>query len=122
MAEVSVFSDALPSLAVATWLETVKQMAFHKLTTDNILGPGGEGWGFDCTRLLGSRAADLASKRAVLASLLQDDDRVEKATVTFTDLTAGSLRDLRVDVHLDTVNGPVDLSFSALNKTLFGEA
>jgi hypothetical protein len=48
--------DANALWTSTTGLQAVEQDLIHRLLTDNVLGPGGDGWGYDVRKLLGMPA------------------------------------------------------------------
>lgn len=104
--DIACLRDADALFTPATGLDVVIQSAFHRLTTDSVLGPGGDGWGFDCRRLLGMRGAKLAAMQPMLSEVLTRDERIETADVTLTAVRTNGLDDVRIEVTCATALGP----------------
>ncbi len=98
-------ADALFTEAVG--LDVVKQDAIHRLSQDNILGPDGEGWGYNTARLLGMPSNQIAAMSPVLSEVLLRDERIDTADVTLdvTDNGNGT-RNVRITVECMTAEGP----------------
>lgn len=99
--------DADALFSEAEGLAVVRQDAIHRLSTDNVLGPEGEGWGFNCARLLGMTATQVAAMPPVLTEVLLRDDRIEDAQVSLQVIDVGhGMRDIRITVSCITALGP----------------
>lgn len=98
-------------------IDVVRQDMYHRLTNDTVLGPGGDGWGFDVHQLVGMQASELTSYQPTLTEVLQQDPRVETADVTLTAITTNGLADVRVAVDGMTAEGPFSLVFSVSELT-----
>lgn len=109
--------DADAFFTAATGLDILRQDLIHRLTTDDVLGPGGVAWGRDIRRLLGAPARDLPALQAVFEEVLQRDPRVQRATVTLTATTRTGLADVRFEAVCVTALGPFDLILSVLDLT-----
>lgn len=98
-------ADVLFSEAVG--LDVVRQDAIHRLSTDNILGPDGDGWGYNCARLLGMPSTQIAGMPPVLSEVLLRDDRIESAAVSLQEITStAGFRDVLVRAECVTAAGP----------------
>lgn len=96
-------------------LDVVQQDAYHRLTTDDIPGDGGQdsplmivGWGFDVRNLLGRDPAKLPVMQAVLAEVLQRDPRIQRATVELASGSTNGLADVQMRVSCETAAGPFE--------------
>lgn len=110
--DVRCFSDADAMFSDVTGLDVLRQDIYHRLTTDNILGPNGDGWGFDVRRLLGYPTADLPGLQPQLSEVCQRDPRVRAADVAITPSPGGGLKTIRIDVTIYTAAGPFALILS----------
>lgn len=115
------FDDADANYSEVNGLPLIKQSAYHRLTNDVILGEAGdpdvEEYGYDVTKLPGMPADRLQGMQAVLAEVLQRDDRIETADVELTSTTnAAGLTDVIIKVTCTTALGPFSFvkSVSAL--------
>lgn len=116
--DLACFYDADPFFSGVTGIESVRQDAFHRVTTDDVLGPGGVGWGKDCRRLLGMHTRDLAAQQPIYSNVLLKDERIESADVTITATTnKNGLADVRFEAICVTAFGPFDLVLSILDLT-----
>jgi hypothetical protein len=111
-------SDADEMFSTATGLDVVKQDAFHRLTTDNVVGEGGDGWGFDVRKLLGAPVSMLVATQPVLVEVLTRDERILSAEVTLTGTTTRGLADVRLEVNCTTAQGPFRFVKSVLDLTV----
>jgi len=94
-------------------LGVVYQAAFHRVSTDSVLGPGGDGWGYDARRLLGMNAADLPSYQPIFAEVLTRDPRIDSAEVSLTPvLVRGTMVDVEFHAECETAEGPFALVFN----------
>ena len=110
-------TDAL--FSSATGIDVVRQDAYHRLLTDSVLGPAGDGWGYDCRRLLGAPDAQLASFSALLSEVLQRDERITSAQVSIvSSRTSSGLRVVTVRARCTTAAGPFDLVLSVDGVTV----
>jgi hypothetical protein len=82
------------------------QDSIHRLTTDAVLGPGGDDWGYDCRRLIGASNEELERMQPTLSEVLSRDDRVISADVTLSSVAHNGMSDMSVDVTLHTALGP----------------
>ena len=108
--------DADPFFTAVEGIEVVRQHAFHRITTDDILGDDGtgslviRGWGFDVRRLLGVPASKLPIYQPVLVEVLLRDERVETADVKLEATTNGNgTADLAIEIDCTTALGPFQL-------------
>lgn len=79
--DIKCVSDADDMFTIATGSELMFQCAVHRLTTDSVLGPGGDNWGFDCRKLLGMPELDVALFQPMLAGVLLRDTRFKSADI-----------------------------------------
>jgi hypothetical protein len=94
----------------ATGLAIVRQDALHRILTDDVLGPGGQGWGRDVRRLLGSSTLNLAAQQPIFAEVLQRDPRIERADVTITSTTnSAGIATISFTAVCTTDAGPFEL-------------
>lgn len=108
--DIACIVDADALFSSATGLAVVVQDVIHRLTTNDVLGPGGDGWGFDVRQLVGAPAARITSMQPVLSEVLQRDPRILTADVTLTATTsAAGLADVLLDVRCTTSAGPFAL-------------
>lgn len=116
--DVACVRDADALFTSVTGIDVVKQDAIHRLTTDDVLGPGGDGWGYDTRRLLGLPQSRLAGLQPVLSEVLQRDERVLTADVTLTATrTSSGLADVAIKATCTTAEGSFDLVTSVLELT-----
>ncbi len=116
--DIRCMSDADAFLSDAVGIDVVKQDAFHRITTDHILGPGGDGWGFDVRNLLGIAPEKLPAYQGILAGALRRDPRIDSAEVTLTPIKDDSgLADIQIAITCTTALGPFDLIRSIKNIT-----
>jgi hypothetical protein len=94
-------ADALFSDTVG--LGVVRQDAIHRILTDDVLGPGGDGWGYDSRKILGEKREKVQAFRPILEEVLTRDERVLRANVTLT-LTGET--SLEIAVTCETDLGP----------------
>lgn len=123
--DIRCMTDADPFLSAATGLEIVRQDAFHRITTDDVLGPGGVAWGRDIRRLLGAPARDLPAQQASFEEVLQRDQRIQRATVTLTATARNGIADVTFEAECITALGPFSLILSVqelTNGTITGQA
>ncbi len=116
--DIACMRDADSLFTSATGLDVVKQAAFHRVTTESVLGPGGSGWGFDCRRLLGMPASKLSTMQPTISEVLQRDDRILGADVSLTQTTTRGLADVRLKATCITAEGPFDLIMNVLDLTV----
>lgn len=116
--DIRCFTDADPFWSTATGLESVRQDAYHRITTDDVVGPGGVGWGYDCRRLLGMPAGQLPAQQALIRAALLRDERISEADVTITTTTrTGGQVDVVLTIRCVTAAGPFDFVVSVLDLT-----
>jgi hypothetical protein len=115
--DIACLFDADELFTSVTGIDAVYQDAFHRLTVDNLIGPDGDGWGFDVRNLLGIRSSRLAAFQPVIAEVLKRDPRIETAAVTITSTTTNGLTDVVVDVKCTTAQGPFEFTLSVASLT-----
>lgn len=103
--DVRCVSDADELWTEITGTDVVYQDALHRITTDDVLGPGGDGWGFDVRRLLGIPTSKLAAYQPVIVEVLQRDQRIASAEVKLTPTTTNGVVDVRIEVACTTTVG-----------------
>lgn len=104
--DIACVHDADSLLTPTTGMSVVAQSAYHRLTTDSVMGPGGLGWGYDCRRLIGMNASRLSGMQPILCEVLQRDDRILAADVRIAGTTANGLATVRITVTCYTAGGP----------------
>ncbi len=120
--DIACISDADELWSEVEGLEVVKQDAIHVITTDDFLGPGGAGRGFDCRRLIGKNTAELASLQPILVEVLCRDDRINDAQVVLTSTTTRGLADVEIACTCHTDLGPFSFTKSVMDlTTTFGD-
>lgn len=92
----------------------VEQDQKHRLMCDDVLGPSGDSWGFDCRKLLGLPASELAKFQPVLVEVLTRDDRVLGASVLLTATITNGMADVALDISCETTLGPFALTTTVL--------
>ncbi len=115
--DLACYRDATPLFSSVTGIEVVRQHAFHRLTADSVLGPGGDGWGFDCRRLAGAKRSALAGLQPVLSEVLQRDERILAADVKITETSTRGFSDVRIEARCLTEEGPFELIFNVSELT-----
>lgn len=115
--DVACLLDADPLLSSVTGIDVVRQAAYHRLMCDDILGPGGDGWGYDCRRMLGMKSSQLSAMQPVLSEVLQRDQRILTADVHIRAVRANGLDDVRIDVRCTTDAGPFSFVMSVADLT-----
>lgn len=115
--DVACLADADELFTEAEGLAVVVQDCFHLLLSDDFLGPGGDGLGFDCRRLLGLSTADLKGLEAILSNVVERDDRVLRASVTLTSVQRGPIADVDIKIAAETEAGPFEQTKSVLELT-----
>lgn len=104
--DIRCMQDADALFSETTYLEAVEQDAYHRLTTDNVLGPGGDGWGINCRRFVGMDPANLARQQARCVEVLLRDERITAAVIVLTATTADNgLADVQIDATITTPEG-----------------
>lgn len=118
--------DSDDLFTAVTGIESVEQDAFHRITTDDVVGPGGVGWGYNVIRLLGMPARDIPAQQAVYAEVLQRDERILSAAVTITATTVRGLTTVSFRAVCLTAQGPFTLIIQDINDltsaTIEGQA
>jgi hypothetical protein len=109
-ADVRCTTDADELWSSCEGIAVVYQAALHRITTDSVIGPGGDGWGYDARRLLGLPASDLPGYQPILAEVLTRDPRIDSAEVTLTPvLQLGAMVDVLLSAECTTALGPFSL-------------
>lgn len=110
--------DADEMFSEATGLDTLYQDLIHRITTDDVLGPDGDGWGLDCRKLLGMKTQLLKKYESIYAEVLTRDPRVQTATVTLTAYQSDrGLDDVKFEASGMSSLGPWSFVESVLNLT-----
>lgn len=86
--DVLCMSDADELLSASSGVALVVQAVFHRITTDDVLGPGGDGWGFDCRRLLGMPQHQIQALLPMLSEVAGRDERVLNSVSVAAEFTA----------------------------------
>jgi hypothetical protein len=98
-------ADALFSEVVG--IGVVRQDAIHRVLTDDVLGPGGDGWGRDCRSLLGIKAELAPSYAPIFEEVLTRDERVLTAEVQILiESSLTQLKTLTFEASCTTDLGP----------------
>ena len=114
-----VWDDATDDFAVVTGLPVVSQAAYHRLTNDTVLGPGGEEFGIDVRKWAGMDPALLARRGPMLAEVLTRDPRIETADVRITPTrVAGTIWTATIEIVCNTALGPFRRVFRLSDKSL----
>lgn len=120
------YQDADAAWSSVSGTDLVRQDAFHRVTTVNVLGPGGNLWGLDCRELLGMPAHLVSRQAPAYVDVLTRDDLVLSAVVTLTPvLTAGGQADVLFSAECMTDQGPFPLVFPVselTNEKIDGQA
>lgn len=103
--DIRCMQDADALFSVTRDLEAVEQDAYHRLTTDNVLGPGGDGWGINCRRFVGMDPANLARQQPRCVEVLLRDERITAAVIVLTATTTNGLDDVQIDATITTPEG-----------------
>lgn len=112
-------SDADELFSGVVGVDTVRQDAIHRLTTESVLGPGGDDWGYDCRKLLGMKSDELARMQPTIIEVLTRDDRIETADVTLeASINSNSMSDVTITVQCETVLGPFEFTKFVSELTL----
>jgi hypothetical protein len=111
--DIACWDDADELFTEAVGLAVVKQDAYHRLTTENVLGPQGTDWGYDCRTLLGAPSEHVKVMGPILTEVLTRDDRVLTADVTI-DVTPNptGLDLVTISVLCQTAQGPFEFTVS----------
>lgn len=96
--------DADAFWTACTGLDSVRQDAFHRVTTDDVIGE--VGWGYDVRRLLGAKTSELAAAEGLLAQVLLRDLRLMSVDVTLIAVTTRGISDVSVRIAGRTAQGP----------------
>jgi hypothetical protein len=122
--DIACLYDADDLLSEISGLDVVKQDAMHRLLTDDVLGPGGTGWGYDCRKMLGMDPRRATVMGPILSEVLTRDDRIDTADVTITVVPGQSgLDTLLVNALCLTAFGPFDftLDVASFSETTLTE-
>lgn len=104
---------------ILSGVDVIAQDAAHRLTEDNVLGPNGDGSGFDVRKLIGMYQPALTKLAPIVASALLRDDRVLTADVSLTSVDTNGLLDVLLVAKCMTAEGPFEIAslVSALAST-----
>jgi hypothetical protein len=92
-------------------IDLVRQDAYHRITTDDVLGPDGDGWGYDVRKILGMPMARALMIGPTISAALTRDDRILTADVALTPTTRpNGMDDILMEIHCHTAAGPFDLT------------
>lgn len=101
-------------------LEVVQQDSMHVLLSDDFLGPGGNGRGYDVRKLVGLSTTELASYQPLLSEVLERDDRITAADVTLTAIVTNGLADVQISATVFTEAGPFSFTHPVSSLTAAG--
>ena len=116
--ELACVSDADELFTDAIGIDVVRQDALHRLTTDSVLGPGGDDWGYDCRKLLGLKSIELTRMQPTIIEVLTRDDRIDSADVTLETATNNGMADVRITAQCETALGPFEFTKFVSELTL----
>lgn len=112
------WDDATNDFATTTGIEVVAQAAYHRITNEVVLGPGGADYGEDVRKWAGMDAAKLARRGPVLSEVLQRDPRIDSADVRVEPTNIkGTLWSARITMVCTTALGPFRRVFSLQQVT-----
>lgn len=111
-------SDADELFSDAVGVDIVRQDAIHRLTTDSVLGPNGDDWGYDCRKLLGMKSDELPRMQPTIIEVLTRDDRIETADVTLESANNNGMHDVVITVQCETALGPFEFTKFVTELTL----
>lgn len=80
--DLACLEDADDLFSGVVGLPVLLQDLYHRVTTRNVMGPGGEDWGDDCTTLLGMATAKALQQGPRFSAAVQRDPRVQTADVS----------------------------------------
>ncbi len=116
--DLACYQDADAAWSAVSGTDLVRQDAFHRVTTTNVLGPGGNSWGRDARELLGMPAHLVARQAPAYVDVLTRDERVLSATVTLTPVTyPNGTADVLFSAECMTDAGPFSLVFPVSELT-----
>ncbi len=107
--DIACMRDADSLFTSTSGVALVRQDAFHRITTDSVLGVGGDDWGFDSRRLLGANTTTLKARQMTLAAVIQRDPRVLTADVIITATSTNGIADVAIVANCTTAEGPFDI-------------
>lgn len=108
-------ADGLFSSAIG--VDIAVQSAIHRITTDSVLGPGGDDWGYDSHKLLGMKQDELTRQQPLLSEAITRDQRILTADVELTATSTDGLADVVISVKGTTAAGPFEFVRSVLELT-----
>lgn len=116
--DVACYQDADAAWSAASGTDLVRDDAFHRVTTTDVLGPGGNSWGRDCRDLLGMPVHLVPRQAPAYVDVLTRDERVLSAVVTLTPITLpGGQAEVIFDAQCMTDEGPFSLVFPVSQLT-----
>ncbi len=108
--DLACIEDASALFGATAGIPLVRQDAIHRLTTDSILGPGGDDWGYNVSRLLGMPVSQLPGMQPILSGVLTRDPRVDTADVRLTPTrTSNGTADVLLEASCGTALGPFSI-------------
>lgn len=115
--DIACIADADELFTEAVGLDVVMQDVIHVITSDDFLGPGGDGRGKDVRKFSGLKQNELTAQQPIVAEVIERDDRIDRAEVTLTEVKRpGGLFDVEISVACETALG--QLSFTKLVSEL----
>ncbi len=88
--DIACMTDADDLFSECSGLAVVAQDAFHRITTDSILGPRGADWGKNCLRLIGLPLNQIAAEQTSYEEVLTRDERIDRAVVRIQAVADGN--------------------------------
>jgi hypothetical protein len=121
--DVRCWADADSQWTTVTGIDKIRQAVFHRVTTDSVMGPGGDEGFIDVRRFLGMRAELVPAYGPIIEDAVTNVTGIASATVTIvvTKASGGSLADASVTIDATTALGPFTLvveSIADLTETL----
>ena len=98
--------DADELFSEVSGVDVVIQDAFHRLTTDSVLGPGGDDWGYDVRRMIGMSESELTASQPIIAEVLTRDERIKSATVVIRTQVENGQVNAVITADCETNDGP----------------
>lgn len=117
--DIACVDDADELFTEVSGVNLVAQDMIHRITTDHVLGPGGDDWGYDMRNLLGAKTEVLARMQPTVTEVIQRDERINTADVTLTATTRNGLADIDVRIECTTAFGPFTLTSALSDLTTF---
>lgn len=105
--DIACITDADAQWSTVDGINLVLQDLIHRITTDDILGDNGVGWGYDVRKLLGMYSTDIEAEGPKIAEAIQRDERIDTVDVVLTPVTnKGNLVDVTLTISGTTALGP----------------